>query len=150
MWFPLSLAAKTFDKVVRLLVSNIYDEYVKMSNTDEEWENDLRGFIENFETPYTGVWDGFHVYVSSKLKPFYNFKKCYTMSSLGLVSYSKRFLWTVVGAPYHEILNGKIISDCKLHLEGGSKVPLVSVGDSAFPRHPWLLKGYNEETQDSQ
>ena len=51
---------------------------------------------------------------------------------------------------YREILNGKVIPDRKLHLKDRGEIPLVTVGDSAFPRHPWLLKGYNRETQDPQ
>ena len=35
-------------------------------------------------------------------------------------------------------------------LEGSGNIPLVTIGDSAFPRHPWLLKGYNENTTEQQ
>ena len=28
------------------------------------------------------------------------------------------------------------------------KIPLVTIGDSAFPRHAWLVKGFNENTVD--
>ena len=30
------------------------------------------------------------------------------------------------------------------------KVPLVTIGDSAFPSYTWLLKCYNEGTRDNQ
>ena len=33
-----------------------------------------------------------------------------------------------------------------IHLYGASEISLITIGDSAFPRHPWLLKGYNEGT----
>ena len=45
-----------------------------------------------------GLWDGFHVYVSSKLKAYFSFKKRYSMSNLGLVSYNKKFLYCAVRA----------------------------------------------------
>ena len=78
------------------------------------------------------------------------------------MGYNKQFLYATVGAPcndakiiksthiYREILNGKVISDRKLHLESGDEISLITVGDSVFLRHPRLLKVYNEETQDPQ
>ena len=76
---PESLADKTFNHVVRLLVARLYDVFVKLPLTGEEWELELRGFIENYEFPCVGAWDGFHVYVSSKLKQSYSFEKRYTI-----------------------------------------------------------------------
>ena len=93
------LAATTFNKVTRVLVATMYDDYVKMPCSDSDWEGGLQGFIENYEFPCVGAWDGFHVYVSSKIKSYFSFKKRYTMSSMGLVGYNKRFLFAAVGAP---------------------------------------------------
>ena len=28
------------------------------------------------------------------------------------------------------------------------KIPLVTIGDSAFPRCPWLIKGFNSNTDN--
>ena len=152
------------NNVIRVLVATFYDDYVKMPASDVEWETQLRGFIENYEFPCVGAWDGFHVYISSKLKSFYSFKKRYTMSSMGLIGYNKCFLYAAVGAPgsthdarmlkstemYKNIVNGGVISNRTVNLQGSGEIPLVTVGDSAFPRHPWLLKAYNEETTDPQ
>ena len=30
------------------------------------------------------------------------------------------------------------------------EIPLCTIGDDAFPRHPWLLKGYPKETKVPQ
>ena len=158
----ISLAGETFNKVCRILCETMYDDYVKMPDSEEEWKAELIGLIENYEFPCVGAWDGFHVYVNTKLKSFYSFKKRYSMSNMGLVGYNKRFLYSAVGAPgsshdarmlkstrlYQEILNGGVIPNCMMQLDGFGEVPLVTIGDSAFPRHPWLLKGYNEETKD--
>ena len=160
----ISLAAQTFNKIMRLLVVKMYDSYVTLPSSEQEWEAELRGFIENYEFPCVGAWDGFHVYISSKLKSFFSFKKRYTMSNLALVGFNKRILYAAVGAPgsthdarmlrnteiYQQILNGDIIPNITIQLDGAGEIPLVTVGDSAFPRHPWLLKGYNEETRDPQ
>ena len=68
-----------------------------MPESEDEWNKELKGFIENYEFPCVGAWDGFHVYISSKLKSFYNFK--HLVSNMALVGYKKRFLDQVVGAP---------------------------------------------------
>ena len=43
-----------FNTVVRLIVSNFYDEYVKLPVSKEEQKSEVRGFIENY---------GFHLLV---------------------------------------------------------------------------------------
>ena len=139
-----------------------YDQYVTLPKTDEEGESEVKGFIENYEFPCVDAWDGFHVYKSSKLKSFYSFKKRYSMSNLGLVGYNKRFLYCGVGAPgsthdsrmlrstslYEKIISGNILPDKGITLGDFGNMPLVTIGDTAFPKHAWLLKGYNEDTRD--
>ena len=84
------------------------------------------------------------------------------MSNLGLVGYNKRFLYCSVGAPgsthdsrmlrttslYEKIISGNIIPDKGIALEDFGNIPLVTIGDTAFPKHARLLKGYNEDTRD--
>ena len=45
------------------MVATLYKEYVKMPETDAEWESELIGFLENYEFPTVGAWDGFHIYI---------------------------------------------------------------------------------------
>ena len=73
----ISLASEIFNKVCRVLVGASYDQYFTLPNVDEEWELEVKAFIENYEFPYVGAWDGFHVYVSSKLRSFKKFKKTF-------------------------------------------------------------------------
>ena len=54
-----STCAITFNHVCRVLVSELYDTHVRLPATDAEWEQELRGFIENYEFPCVGAWDGF-------------------------------------------------------------------------------------------
>ena len=159
-----SLADKTFNHVVLLLVARLYDVFVKLPLTGEEWELELRGFTENYEFPCVGAWDGFHVYVSSKLKQSYSFEKRYTMTNLALIGNNTGILYAAIGAPgstpdsrmlkstqlYQDIIRGNVIPNIQLHLEGSGETPLCTIGDSAFPRHPWLLKVYLEETKIPQ
>ena len=120
----------------------------------------MKGFIENYEFPCVGASDGFHVYVSSKLKNFYNFKHRYSLSNMALVGFNKRFLNLTVGAPgsthdarllrsiklFRSILRGEGIPNKAINLgETYGEVPLVTVGDSAFPRFPWLINAFTNE-----
>ena len=40
-----------FSKVIHLIVAYFYDEYVKLPETDEQWEVEVRGFLENYGFP---------------------------------------------------------------------------------------------------
>ena len=62
------MTVQTFNKGVRELVMNIYNEYIKFPTSNVEWKDELKIFIENYEFPCIETWDGFHVYISSKLK----------------------------------------------------------------------------------
>ena len=66
--------------VVKELFLRLYSDYVKMPENENEWINKIKGFIGNYEFPSFGVWYGFHVYISCKLKNFYNFKHRYSVS----------------------------------------------------------------------
>ena len=35
-----------------------------MPENEDEWKEELKGFIENCEFPCVEAWDGFHVYIS--------------------------------------------------------------------------------------
>ena len=86
------------------------------------------------------------------------------MTNLGLVGYNKRFLYAALGAPgsthnagllkessiFRKILKRDVLPDKVISLGDFGYVPLVTVGDSAFPQFSWLIKGYNENTRDKQ
>ena len=86
------------------------------------------------------------------------------MTNLGLVGYNKRFLYASVGAPgsthdtrllkessiFHQILKGDVLLDRVISLGDFGYVPLVTIGDSAFPQFSWLIKGYNEKRDKQQ
>ena len=76
------------------------------------------------------------------------------MSNLALIGHNKRFLFCTVGAPgsthdarmlreskvYSDILSGEVIPEKGLSLGASGEIPLVTVGDSPFPKHSWLLQ----------
>ena len=139
---------QAFNKICRVLVKTLYDRYVKLPEADAEWEKEVKGFMENYEFPFEGAWDGFHVYISSKLKSYFSFKKRYAMTNLDLISYNKRFLYAAMGAPgsthdarllrhtslYTEIISGGAIPDRQFVLGDFGTMPLVTIGDNAFPK----------------
>ena len=82
---------------------------------------------------------------------------------MGLVEYNNRFLNVTVGAPgsthyarllrntdlFKQILDGQGLPDKTVDLGGEhGNIPLVTIGDSAFPRFSWLLKNFNCNTND--
>ena len=82
---------------------------------------------------------------------------------MGLVGYNKRFLALTAGAPgsthdarllrcskvCKDVIAGDAIPDKAIDLgDGIGDIPLATIADSAFPRCAWLLKMFNENTQD--
>ena len=155
------IACHIFNHVCQILAARLYNENVYMPSSDKEWQTELRGFIENYEFPCVGAWDGFRIYTTTKLKQHYSFKKRYSVSNMGLVSYNKRFLYAAVRAPgsthdsqllkntrlSQQLSEGEMLPDRCLHLGHPGEIPLVTIGDSAFPQHSWLLKAYKEDTK---
>ena len=86
------------------------------------------------------------------------------MNNLGLVSYNKRFLYAAVGAPgsthdagllksasiYSDIINGLVIPGRKMALGNFGGVPLVTMGDSAFPQFSWLIGSGGGDAADGR
>ena len=94
-----STACTIFNHVTRVIVKNLYDQFVVLPSTEDEWKEELKNFLEDWEFPCVGAWDGFHVYISTNLKNFFSFKKRYSVTNMGLIGCNKRFLWAGVGAP---------------------------------------------------
>lgn len=129
-------AAVVFNEVCKVLVCVLYDRFVYLPRNTDEWVQELESFLEDWEFPCVGAWDGFHVYVCSKLKNYFSFKKRYSVSSMGFIGSNKRFLWAAVGAPgsthdsrllrscpiYNMILQGNIFPNTSLKEIGRAHV----------------------------
>ena len=86
------------------------------------------------------------------------------MTNFGLIGYNKSFLYAAVSALgsahdarllkqsflYSDIINVNVIPDRVVQLGDFGEVPLVTIGDNAFPQFAWLIKTYNENTRDNQ
>ena len=146
-----SLATQTFNNVDRVLISSYYDEFIKLPSSEEEWGQEFKSFIENYGFPCVGAWDGFHVNITH-LKKHYSFKNKYTVSSMGFVGHSKRFLHLTTGAPwsthdvrllrhcslFHTICNGGGIPSKSVSLGNANEIPLITIGHGTFSRLPCL------------
>ena len=163
--FGVSIASAfaTFKKIIREMISHLFNDYVHMPTSEVDWMAECKGFIENYEFLRVGAWDGFHVHVSTHLKNYYSFKNRYTITDMGLIGYNKRFLALTAVAPgsthdarllrctkvSKDVIAGNAIPDRALNLgDEFGEIPLVTIGDSAFPRFAWLLEMFNENTQD--
>ena len=140
-----------------MLVAKLYDQLVVLPQTEDEWKKELKGFIENYAFPCVGAWDGFHVHVATRLKNHYSFKHEYTISNMGLVDHNKRFLHLTCNALssthdarllrrtklYQDIQSGQGLPNNFVDLgDGFGEIPLVTIGDTAFPQFPWLVKAF--------
>ena len=84
---------------------------------------------------------------------------------MGLIGHNKQFLAATVNAPdsthdarllkftevFKGIFDGKVLPNKSINLGGKFReIPLVTVGDSAFPRYVWLVKGFSDTTRNQK
>ena len=141
-----SLATQTFNKVIRVLISSLYDEYIKLPSSEEERVQECESFIENYEFPCMGTCDGFHVNITH-LKNHYSFKIKYTVTNMGLDGQNKPFLHLTTCAPgsthdacllrhcslFRTKCNGGGIPNKSVSLGIAGEKPLITIGESVFP-----------------
>ena len=84
---------------------------------------------------------------------------------MGLIGHNKRFLAATVDTPgffndacllkstevFKSVLDGKVPPNKPINLgDKFGEIPLVTVGDSAFPRYAWLVKGFRDTMQNEK
>ena len=133
-----SLATECFNKVIKVVVDCLYDQFVKTPQTEEAWVNENKFSMENYEISCVGAWDRFQVHVSAHLKNHFSFKNKYTVTRLGLIGHNKRFLQLTNGVPgstydarllrhstlFQEISYGYIIPNKVINLADAGETPL--------------------------
>ena len=118
--------------------------------------------LENWKFPCVGAWDGFHVYVSTRLKIFIVLKKIpddkhgsdwlqqtFLRAAVGALgsTYDARVLHT--SKIYSDNENGLVLPQASLNLHPHGSFPFITVGNSTFPSQWRLLKPYKEGTTGS-
>ena len=153
-----STAHGIFQDVCKAIVGHLYDRLVHLLRNAVQWSHEMQKFLEDWEFPCVGAWDGFQVYVTTKLKNFYSYKKRYSVTNMALIGHNKRFMFAAVGAPgsthdsrllkscdiFSEIENGHVLPNSRLNLHPYGEIPFATVGDSAFPNPSWLLKPFKD------
>lgn len=142
-------------------IQNLIPKYVTVPK-GEQMSINVEGFEARWGFPQTaGAIDGTHIPI---LKPkgnsgpdYYNRKGFYSIVMQAVVDFRGRFMDIYLGWPgkvhdarvfsnsslYAKGQAGTLLPDTKRRL-GGVEVPLVILGDPAYPALPWLMKGYPE------
>ena len=89
----------TVNKALREMFPQLFNGYLYMPTSEEEQLAECKGFVENYELLCVGVWNGFHVHVSTDLKNYCSFRNRYSITNMGLIGCNKRFLYLTAGAP---------------------------------------------------
>ena len=92
-------ACQIFNEAIHVIIQVFYADYVTLPTTKDGWKAELDAFLKDWGLPCVGALDGFYVYISSNLKNFFNFKKRYCVTNVGLITANKRFPWAGVRAP---------------------------------------------------
>ena len=133
----------------------------------------LKEVVEGFESCWgfpqaMGAVDGSHIPIirpQESASDYYNRKGYYSIILQGLVDFRGQFMDVNIGWPgkvhdarvfansalYSKANNGELFPDWHRNLCGGD-VPLVILGDPAYPLLPWLMKPYveNDRTTPEQ
>ena len=127
-----STAHVIFLDVCKAIVAHLYDRLVYLPRNESEWKDELQKFLEDWEFPCVGAWDGFHVYVTTELKNFYSYKKRYSITNMALVAHNKRFMFAAVGAPGSTHDSRLLSCDIYSEIENGNILP-----KGTFNLHPY-------------
>lgn len=127
----------------------------------------VRGFEDCWGFPQAaGAVDGSHIPITKPLESasdYYNRKGFYSVILQGLVDFRGHFLDIYAGWPgkvhdarvfsnsalYAKGRDGKLFPDWSERM-GNCNVPLVILGDPAYPLLPWLMKPYTENEHTPQ
>ncbi|XP_031329354.1 protein ALP1-like isoform X1 [Photinus pyralis] len=132
--------------------------------TEETWRTITEGYKNIWNFPNClGALDGKHINIRCPINSgsdFYNYKGNYSIVLLALVDANYKFIAIDVGS-YGRNSDGAIFSNSQLGkslasksmnvphdkplVEGGEALPLVIVGDEAFPLKNYLLRPYSRQ-----
>ena len=140
------------------IVVHLLPKYVRVPR-NETLREIVDGFEHKWEFPQTvGAIDGTHIPIlrpSDSASDYYNRKGYYSILMQAVVEFRGLFMDVNIGWPgkvhdarvfvnssfFHKANNASLFPDWKRTM-GGVSVPLVVLGDPAYPLLPWLMKPY--------
>lgn len=149
-------------EVTESIWKNLQPDYMKVPDSNEEWENIADGFRRNANFPHClGAVDRKHVRVK---KPdnsgsmYFNYKEYFSIVLLAIVDSNYRFLYVHVGSYgkdcdssifknsqfWKELTENRLNSPASrpLHDDLETEVPFVIIGDEGFGLHEKLLRPF--------
>lgn len=154
----LSSVCVTVHEVCTAIVEVLSQRYIRIP-TGENAQQVVDGFLHTWGFPQCfGAIDGSHIpIITPKDNPidYYNRKKFHSIVLQALVDHEYKFMNTYVGWPgsVHDarvLANsvvfergeaGTLVPDKKRHI-GTVDIPIVVLGDPAYPLLPWLIKPF--------
>ena len=145
--------------VCKAIVQVLMPKYIRLPKTENELSDVVAGFNDMWGFPNCcGAIDGSHIPISAPCQlrtDYYNRKGWYSVVLQSLVDDKYRFMDMYVGWPgsvhdarvfansdlYHLGRTGTLFPKRTLELDGVD-VPVVILGDSAYPLMSWLLKPF--------
>ena len=136
--------------------------YVKIPTGSKLREN-IDGFKTRWGFPQVvGAIDGSHIPIirpSESASDYYNRKCFHSIIVEGVVDYQGQFIDVYIGWP-GKLHDARVFNNSSFYLKGrqgtlfpshpinieGTNVPLLVLGDAAYPLLPWLMKPYPETT----
>lgn len=157
-----STAGEIFLETCEVIAKVLFPKYVKFPNNEG-----LREVVNGYKTKWgfpqvVGAIDGTHIPIvrpKDSAADYYNRKGFYSIIVQGTVDYRGIFLDAYIGWPgkvhdarvftnsslYSKMSNGLLLPDWSITLGSSSTlIPLLFLGDPAYPLLPWLMKPYPE------
>ena len=161
-----STVGKVVNETCSAITTNLLRRFVQIPS-GECLDEDIAGFEQERGFPQTvGAIDGTHIPIicpKESGSDYYNRKGFYSVIMQAVVDYQGLFVDIYVGWPgkvhdarvfvnsafYKGMVNGTLFPDRK-RLINGIEVPLLVLGDPAYPALPWLMKPYPEHAAMSR
>ena len=149
-----------FEKVCKVIVSNLCSEFVNFPETVDQMLTAISQMEDKWQFPSAfGRVDGCHIPMkcpsggNEARKKYYNFKNFYSVVMMGIVGADYKILWTSVGLLgssndactfqasrlYQNIVANDLLPEIQIVVKFPNRnelqLPLILLGDSAFPHH---------------
>lgn len=157
----LSTVCVIVHEVCRAIVEVLSERYIKLPKDDTNAQAIVDGFLHCWQFPQcTGAIDGSHIPIIAppvSPKDYVNRKGFHSILLQAVVDHQCRFLDIYIGWP-GSTHDARVFYNSNVYINGaagqlvpnkaqqihGQQVPLLILGDPAYPLLPWLMKPYSQ------